>query len=230
LPNRKAQNQRSHEGYTLIEVLVALVIFSAMMILAGVALNQGLLQYHGLVDRGLNFWDHAKQIWLDKSFHSVADYYVFTKKDRWFPYFKGDFDSITYVTLAPFVGELPVVVWIKKEPDTHNKIQLRYYEMPVLAKTGEELEKENVFATYRNSPSYKVLSDLDQVDFTFYSCETQPPQRCGWNSTFDGSKAKILPSAVKIAYRRDNEKGFMLFEINVNSLIKESYDEVYLQQ
>jgi general secretion pathway protein J len=217
------------KGYTLMEVLVALVIFSAMMLLAGAALNQGLSQYRGLVDRGLNFWDHAKKIWLDKSFHSMTDYFVFTKSDRWFPYFKGDLDYISYVTLAPFVGEMPVVVWLKKERGENNKFQLMYYEMPVYVKTAEDLDKDYISNEYRKGSPYAVLSELDQVDFSFYGCETQNA-RCRWYSALDGKSFKSLPTAVRISYRRGSENGFLLFSINVNSEVKKSYDESLYQQ
>jgi general secretion pathway protein J len=221
---------RRNDGYTLIEVLVALVIFVAMLGLAGAALNQGLTQYRGLVDKGLNFWDHAKKIWLDKSFNSMTDYYVFTEKDRWFPYFKGDLELMSYVTLAPLVGELPVAVWLRKEQGPNNKFLLQYYEMPVLTKKAEDLEGDTVLGGYRNGPSYRILSEMDQIDFGFYSCETPPSQICGWNSTFEGSKAKLLPQAVRIAYRQGNDNGFMLFYVNVNSPDKKSYNEARTQE
>jgi len=208
---------------------VALVIFSSMMLLAGAALNQGLSQYRGLVDRGLNFWDHAKKIWLDKSFHSMTDYYVFTRSDRWFPYFKGDLDYISYVTLAPFVGEMPVVVWLKKERGENNKFQLMYYEMPVQVKTAEDLDKDYISNEYRKGLPYAVLSELDQIDFSFYGCGTQNAG-CRWYGVLDGKSFKSLPTAVRISYRRGSENGFLLFHINVNSEVKKSYDESLDQQ
>jgi general secretion pathway protein J len=221
---------RNSKGYTLIEVLVALVIFSSMMLLAGAALNQGLSQYRGLIDQGLNFWESARKIWLDKSFNSATDYYVFTKADRWFPYFKGDFNYINYVTLSPFVGEQPVVVWMKKELGENNKWQLLYYEMPVYTRNADELDADYTFGRYREGVMYKVLSELDQIDFSFYNCDILSSSACRWESTFDGRTTKYLPSAIKITYKRGSENGLMLFHINVNSMVKQSYDEAYTEQ
>jgi general secretion pathway protein J len=220
---------KSSKGYTLIEVMVAIVIFSSMMLLAGVALNQGLGQYRGLVDKGLNFWDHAQKIWLDKSFHSMTDYYIFTKSDRWFPYFKGDLNYISYITLAPLVGDEPVVVWLKKEQEENNKFQLLYYEMPVHVKTAEDLEKDYISNEYRKGLPYAILAELDQVDFSFYGCDAKKAN-CHWQSAYDGKSFKFLPDAVKISYRRGSESGFLLFSTNVNSEIKKSYDESLNQQ
>ena len=147
---------RSHpDGYTLIEVLVALVIFTSMLMLAGVALNQGLVQYHGLEQRGLNFWEYAKPIWIDKSFNSATDYYVHTRADGWFPYFRGDRNSVSYVSLAPFSGDLPVVVWVMREEEENGKYALVYYELPVYTKTWEEIDRHVAFNDYKKGQSFK---------------------------------------------------------------------------
>src|SRR5208283_6146541 len=78
------------KGYTFIEVLVAMAIFSSMIMLATMALNQGLKQYRGLMEKGVNFWDKAKYLWIDSSFGTVVDYYVYKEKVGWAPYFYGD--------------------------------------------------------------------------------------------------------------------------------------------
>ena len=103
------------KGYTLIEVLVAMAIFGSMLTLGGLALNQGLKQYQGLAEKGINFWDQAKEIGIGKSFHSMIDYYVYTRSEGWIPYFRGNENEISYVSLSPLAGTVPVIVWIRKE-------------------------------------------------------------------------------------------------------------------
>ena len=53
--------KRISEGYTLIEVVIAIAIFSFMIALATAALNQGLKQYQHMMDKGINLWDAAKK-------------------------------------------------------------------------------------------------------------------------------------------------------------------------
>jgi general secretion pathway protein J len=207
-------------------VLVALVIFTAMLMLAGMALNQGLTQYHGLVEKGLNFWDYAKPIWIDKSFNSATDYYVHTRSDGWFPYFKGGRDGVSYVSLAPFAGELPVVVWIKSEDGDGGKRSLVYYETPVYTKTYEEIDRDYIFNDYKKGKSFKLLEGVGGIEFSFYGYDFTK-RMYQWYSSFDGNKMKALPSLVKISYSRDPGRGDLIVRINVNSLAKRVYDEEY---
>ncbi len=149
-------NRYPFKGYTLIEVLVALAIFSSMMMLAGVALNQGLKQYHGLAEKGIGFWDYAKKIWIDKSFNSTIDYYVYRRGDRWFPYFKGNQEGISYISLAPLAGDLPVVIWIRNEAAENGMRSLVYYELPIYTKSYEEIERNYIFGDYKKGRSIKL--------------------------------------------------------------------------
>lgn len=214
------------KGFTLIEILVAMAIFTAMLVLAGTALNQGLQQYQGLVEKGIGFWKYAKIIWIDKSFNSTADYYVKTRSDKWFPYFKGSQESISYVSLAPFAGQLPVVVWIKNEAQADGKRTLRYYELPVYTKTIAEIERDEVFGDYKKGKTFNLLEDVEGITFSFYGCDIVD-QQCRWTNLFDGSKMKTLPSSVKIEYVDKGERGNMIFAIRINSLLKTNYNDLF---
>jgi general secretion pathway protein J len=214
------------EGYTLIEVLIATAIFTTMLLLAGMALNQGLSQYQGLVEKGLNFWDYAKNVWIDKSFNSATDYYVYTRSDGWFPYFKGNQEGISYVSLSPFAGEAPVVVWIKKVSADSGMKSLIYYELPVYTKSYEDIDRDEVFGDYKKSKSLVFMDAMDDMDISFYGYDLRN-RKYGWYSSFNGNRMKTLPSRVKMTYSRNGMKGSLLFTINVNSLMKTGYDERY---
>jgi general secretion pathway protein J len=217
------------KGYTLIEVLVAMAIFSSMVMLAGVALNQSLKQYHGLAEKGIGFWDNAKKIWIDKSFNSTIDYYVYTRTDEWFPYFKGSQEGISYISLAPLAGEIPVVVWIRNEAEANGKRSLVYYELPVYTKTYEEIERNYIFADYKKGRSLKLLEGVEGIGFSFYGYDIIE-NKYEWSSNFDGSRMKLLPSSIIISYSHNGKKDRLVFGINVNSLAKIYYNEIYLTQ
>jgi len=226
-PSRYPHRDRAHhKGYTLIEVLVAVVIFTAMLMLAGMALNQGLTQYHGLLEKGLNFWEYAKNIWIDKSFNSATDYYVHTRSDRWFPYFRGSQEGVSYVSLAPFAGELPVVIWIRSEDSEKGKRSLVYYELPVYTKTYEEIDRDYVFGEYKKGKSFRLLEGVENIEFGFYGYDAAKGMY-QWYGGFEGNKLKILPSLVRISYTDESGPGKLVFSINVNSLMKRNYDEAY---
>ena len=197
-----------------------------MLLLAGMALNQGLMQYQGLVEKGLNFWDFAKKIWIDKSFNSTIDYYVYTRSDKWFPYFKGNHEGMSYVSLSPFAGELPVVVWIKNITDNNGKRALVYYELPVYTKSYDDMDRDEVFGDYKKGQSFRVLDSVDGMEISFYGYDRRNGQY-GWYGSFDGNKMKALPSLIKVSYSQNGAKGSMLFTINVNSSMKTGYETLY---
>ncbi|MBM4276260.1 MAG: prepilin-type N-terminal cleavage/methylation domain-containing protein [Deltaproteobacteria bacterium] len=224
----KPQVRFSSKGYTLIEVLVAMAIFSSMLMLAGVALHQGLKQYHGLAEKGIGFWEYAKEIWIDKSFNSTIDYYVHTRSDGWFPYFKGSQDGISYISLAPLAGEVPVVAWIRNEAEANGMRSLVYYELPVYTKSYEEIERDYIFGDYKKGRTIKLLEGVEGIEFSFYGYDFLG-RKYGWYKNFDGSKMKILPSSIVISYHRNGKKDRLVFGVHVNSFLKMTYNDVYIK-
>lgn len=218
--------RRAPAGYTLIEVVVAIAVFSAMMLLAGSAMNQALRQYQGLVEKGLNFWEHAQKIWMDKSFHSVVDYNVNIPGYGWFPYFRGNGQGVSYVTLAPFAGDLPVVVWIRKESGEDGKARLVYYELPVYAKSYREIESDLNSGEYARNGNVKILENMDQVGFSFYGYDVRDGKH-KWRDTFEGRETRQLPLLVRISYSRAGEERVFMYGIHVNSQYKRGYQEIY---
>ncbi|HYA14754.1 MAG TPA: hypothetical protein VEF33_10495, partial [Syntrophales bacterium] len=203
-------------------------IFSAMLILGGMALNQGLKQYQGLIEKGLCFWDYAKKIWTDKSFNSIIDYYVNTSTQGWFPYFRGNQDGISFVTLAPFAEDLPVVVWIRKEMMEDGKIKLVYYELPVYAKSYQKLEEDFASGAYRKGRSVEILEGADRIQFEFYGYDVRD-EKHKWRNIFEGAETKQLPLLVRIDYMRGGENRMFMYAIHVNSQMKRSYNYLYGQ-
>jgi general secretion pathway protein J len=220
--------RRVASGYTLIEVVVAMAIFSGMVLLGGMALNQGLKQYQGLLERGLCFWDYARKIWTDKSFHSTVDYYVYTNAKGWFPYFSGNREGLSFVTLAPFAGDLPVVVWIRKEVMEAGKIRLVYYELPVYAKSYQEIEGDFMSGAYRKGRSITILEGADRIQFEFYGYDVRD-EKHKWRTVFEGAETKQLPLLVRIYYKLGGEKRMFIYAIHVNSQMKRGYQNRYEQ-
>lgn len=220
--------RRAAVGYTLIEVVVAIAIFSAMLLLGGMALNQGLKQYQGLVEKGLLFWDYAQGIWTDKSFHSAIDYYVHTDAHGWFPYFRGNQEGISFVTLAPFAGDIPVAVWLKKEKANGGKMKLVYYELPVYAKSYRNLEDDFASGAYRKGPSVKILEDVEKIKFEFYGYSVRDEKHL-WRSVFEGADTRQIPLLVRIGYMQGGEKKTLMYAIHVNSQMKRGYEQSYQQ-
>lgn len=203
-----------------------MAIFSSMVLLASMALNQGLKQYQGLTERGLNFWDHARYVWIDRSFNSAIDYYIRTRDKGWTPYFISNSEVISYVTLAPLAGDLPVVAWIKNEREANGKSSLVYYELPVYTKTWKDIDREYVFGDYKKGNSVKLLEGLENLKVSAYAYDSEK-HGYYWHEDYDARKARILPASVMISFLKEGKKGKLIFSLNVNSTIKKSYDEAY---
>jgi general secretion pathway protein J len=225
--NRSYRPERSSfKGYTLIEVLVAMAIFGSMLTLGGLALNQGLRQYQGLAEKGINFWEQAKEIGIGKSFHSMADYFVYTRSDGWVPYFRGNENEISYVSLSPLAGTVPVIVWIRKEAEGGGKQSLVYYELPVYTKTYEDIERDSIFAAYKEGKSARILEGVENLEIRFYGYDLVRREN-GWSWDYEGRKKKILPTTVVISYTRDGNSEKLVFGTHVNSNAKMAYNETY---
>ena len=202
-----------------------MAIFSSMIMLATAALDQGLRQYRGLMEKGVNFWDKAKFLWIDSSIGSVVDYYVFKDYTGWFPYFYADGERISYISLSPLSGDLPVVAWIVKEKRDNGLFAVVYYELPVYTKTWKELELDYATGNYKKGSSLLLLDGVTDIDMEFYGLDASR-KKGEWSQDFDGSKRKSLPSTIKLTYVSAGKKQTLLFCINTNSMRKSDYNEI----
>lgn len=230
LDTRACHNRvaKASKGYTLIEVIVSVAIFSAMVTLGTMALDQGLKQYHRVIDKGINFWENAKYIWVGKSFGSMVDYYISARSTGWFPYFQGNNERISYVSSSPLAGDSPVVVWIRNERQDDGSRSLVYYELPVYAEKKEALDRHYIFGDFKKGNTVTLLQGVADVEFSFYGYDL-PDKKWKWDSVFDGSKRRLLPQAVKISYRdrETQEKKTVVFGIHTNSMNKMRYNGMY---
>jgi len=216
--------QGGKHGYTLIEVLISVAIFGAIVGIATMALDQGLKQYHRLVETGINFWDHAKYLWLNRSFNSMADYYVNTRADGWFPYFVGTQDRISYVTIAPFASEGPVVVWIIKEREEGGSTALVYYEIPVYTMSFDDIERAYVFQDYKKGKSIRLFEHIEDLEVTFYGYHRLKNQWL-WTSEFNGNDAKNLPRLVNLTFTdtERHEKKRLVFGVSTDGTARAKF-------
>lgn len=220
----------SKGGYTILEVLIAVAIFSAMVTMSTMALNQGLKQYHNLIEKGINFWDNAKHLWINKSLASAVDYYVYSKDAGWFPYFKGDQELISYVSLSPLTGNEPVLAWIRNERMNDGSRSLVYYELPVYSMGINDIERQYAFGDFKKGKSIILLKEIQDVEIRFYGYEIRNAKWV-WTGDFDGKKRRVLPEIIRVDYRKkdDKEKRTLILGVNTNSMIKTIYNEIYYE-
>lgn len=203
-----------------------MAIFTSMVLLATMALNQGLKQYQGLMEKGINFWDNAKGLWINRSIGSAFDYYVQKDNRRWFPYFYGSQDRISYVSLSPVAGDTPVVAWIVKERQDNGKYSMVYYELPVYTKTFAGIDRAYALGEFKKGQSVKFLEDIEELEVRYYGHDFSR-KRDDWFRDFDGMEKMVLPSLITLGYTVNGKKNTRTFAINTNSLRKIIYNEIY---
>ena len=115
---------------------------------------------------------------------------------------------------------------MKNSAEENGKRSLVYYELPVYTKSYEEIERSEVFGDYKKGASFKILHDVDLIEFNFYGYDLQE-KKYKWSNTFNGNRTKMIPSLIKITYRNEGKANNLLFNIKVNSRTKLGYDTIY---
>ncbi len=217
--------KRFSKGYTLLEVLIATLIFSSIVLIATGALNQSMSQYKALMERGVSFWDYAKYEWIQRSFASALDYYVNDEKGNWFPYFIGNQDYVSYISL-PLTAEGAVAVWIKKEKQKNGNYSIVYYELPIYAENFKDIQKKYTFEEYKKGLSVVLWNDLKEVEIEYYGYDFSK-NAYEWFKSYEGIKRLILPEMIRFSLMKDNDKFSVIFRININSTYKWYYNEIF---
>jgi general secretion pathway protein J len=201
-------------GYTLIEVLVAIAIFTAMVMFCVMALQQSLMQYKSVMDEGINFWKYGSKFWLHKSAGGVVGYYI-NEKNQWFPYFMCNDSRVSYVSSSPLTGNLPVVVWLVKEK-TKDGTSLVYYELPVYTYGYEEIERLYFFGDYKKGSSFVILEGVSGISMEVY-VKDRLTNRWEWKSDYDGKQSDTMPGGIRITYTGGGRKHAIFLAIYTNS-------------
>ncbi|KJR40401.1 prepilin-type [Candidatus Magnetoovum chiemensis] len=214
-----------HSGYTIIEVLIATAIFTSMLMLSTAALQQGLNQYKKVMDEGIKFWSYAENFWINRSFSGIFDYYVNYNSD-WFPYFSMDGDRISYVTYSALANDAPVAAWIVKEKMKNAfGYSVVYYELPVLTKGYDDIEKDYTSKSYKKGARIVLFENVSFVDFQCFAIEALSWSG-RWLHSYNAKDGKMLPEKIKISFQKDRKKLNLTFSIYNNSTIKKRYTDL----
>lgn len=210
----------------MIEVLLATLIFSMIVILASFSLQQGLKYYHGIATRGLNFWKRAELLWMNRIFSATIDYYVHdSERRRWYPFFLGGEELIVGVSGIGLGERLPVLYFLVREVEQGGKFALVYYELPVYTMNHKDIREIIDFKRYKQGRRIILFSDLNRVEFSYLGFDESNVER--WYTRYEGWRYQRLPTLVRIDLSQDGSDDTIYLPIYVNSLHKGIYDEIY---
>jgi prepilin-type N-terminal cleavage/methylation domain-containing protein len=205
------------DGYTLIEVIVAVAIFTMMAALSVAALDQGLRQYRKLLHEGTDFWKYAGSLWINKSFSGMFEN-VITNNGSQVPYFECGQDMISYASVSPLAGSTPVVVWLVREGGN-----VVYYELPLNARGEKSLSEDYLLRNYASGNRMVILEGAENVVFGCKALDTET-MISSWREIYSGRSGGRLPEAVRILYTRNGMPGMMYFSVFANSFDYASYN------
>lgn len=223
----KKMMRSSHKGYTLIEAIIAVAIFSMMMVILNLFFVQQMNEFKKISDKGFDVWNNAKFIWFNKLVSSAHDYYVYSKVRGWGPYFIGRDDYFSFVSLSPIAKDNPVLVWIVKEKSQGGGVDLVVYEREVKTETLYDIENIFLSGEYKQGARYVILENCDDLVFEYFGMYADDKKK-RWFRDFDGLKAKLLPEVIKIVYFENREKRELYQQILNNSTLKGYYEEIYM--
>lgn len=187
-------------GYTLLEVIIALLIFTIMSVLAVRAFEQSLRQYELFKLRDGDLWEEKKWILLNRTFQCLIPYNLSNPRAQRYPYFIGRQNIISYVSNCPIVNDLPVIVFLEKELDQSGKFKLVYYEFPIYSSDYSEIKRLEFTKEYRRGTKLIYLSDVEFIELFFFGYD-QIEKRWKWFMEFDGAQTISIPRIVKISYK-----------------------------
>ena len=217
----------NNTGFTLVEVLVATLVLSMVIYLATLSYSLFLDTWkRKKLSDVTAMQQYRSHFLLRNSLESIFDYYVTDpeseKNNRRFPFFKGEKESLEFVTLSSVfhkgkpavarirlkkseVGNLKALIY---EETSLNGTYIRYYD-DVLEYKNEMLICDNLKSvSIRYFGVWEVKYDLEKDAFvTEYK----------WRETFKGKKRNATPNTIEMMIVSGEGETRLVFSIMAHS-------------
>lgn len=222
-------------GFTLIEVLIATMVLSALIYLAMLSYSMFLNVWEEkrLTDTSaIN--DYRSHILVRSALESIYDYYVTDpaneKTGRYYPFFKGEGDRLEFVTLSSVFNKgLPAVARLRLErQDTADG---EYYKV-----IYEEMPLDQTYIKYADvKPEYShamvVYTDVKKINIRYYGeWEIRwVPERDDfetvyrWQKTFHGEERNTIPEAIELTLNTRTTETTLFFPVIANNVYKRAF-------
>ena len=226
---------RNAKGFTLIEVLIATMVLSAVVYLATISCSMF-----------LNVWEkkrltdtsainaYRSHILVRSALESIYDYYVTDpaneKAGRYYPFFNGEGDMLEFVTLSSvFKKGVPAAARIRldNQPAGDENYRAIVYEEAPLDNAYIKYSGDNL----KYSRLMTVYTGVKKINIRYYGIwETKwMPEKDGfetiykWQKTFDGKKKNAVPEIIEMTLITDNGDKALLFPVRGNNVYKRGF-------
>jgi prepilin-type N-terminal cleavage/methylation domain-containing protein len=233
VPRSAIRNRNA--GFTLLEVLIATMVLSAVVYLATLSYSMFLNVWEEkrLTDTSaIN--DYRSHILVRSALESIYDYYVTDpaneKAGRYYPFFKGKGDMIEFVTLSSvFSKGAPAIARLRLE--RQDMAAGEYYKV-----IYEEAPLDQTYIKYADdkteySHAMVVYTEVKKINIRYYGeWETRwVPERYDfetvyrWQETFCGEKRNTVPETIELTLNTKAAETTLLFPVRANNVYKRAF-------
>lgn len=196
---------RTLKGFSLLEMLVAIVVLSVVIGISTLAYSTFIRQWDGHLGRFDEAQAQYQRLeWLAGALHDTLPYLVRDQNGATGVYFLGRDDGLTLVTMSPIfaIGE-PALIRVFREPDQDGKWQLVYEEAPfaadLLARTDQRMDFRHrlVIATSLPLPRFRYFGLTDAQ--TLSMIDDVAAAGRAWSEEYDGMRRRYHPDKIELS-------------------------------
>jgi prepilin-type N-terminal cleavage/methylation domain-containing protein len=213
---------KNYKGYTLIEVLVSMVIFSVLITLAVSSYRYFFSSLGKNVNQDYKLSLLTQRKIMNVTVKSLEPYYFMSYESKPTLFFYGTKTSVSFISYSPSYLDEPLVISTLFITDSNK--ELRYCERAL----GSLKLNSYVFRT-NDCPESKLYFEGENIDIAYFGWENalelsdyyseyldvviKPEPK--WRNEYNGAEANTLPLFIKITHTTKNSllpKEFM-FEL-----------------
>lgn len=200
-----------NQGFTLVEMLVVLFIFSMVISLVMFGFEQGRSQWLRTLNENQGFQESYKKFkWLNSAFNqAIASNFQIEFSDS-SPYFKGNEKSVSFLSESPILGGPGTYAWIeiKQRLSTEGDKSIVYYETP---------NADPYYGTYHTEQTKELIlfEHVDEYKWSFYIDDMADGPNGGrirvgrhWANEFDSYDDSQMPVLIKLNVKLNNGEGY----------------------
>jgi len=209
------RGNNKHNGFTLIELMVTMVIMAIIMALATMALSQ----FNGYVDKSGRGFDARINQYLSierlrETIAQMSDYYVKNNLKKTVLFFEGTDEEVKFVSRIGWVEETPTLNWLAVENDEFDA-SLKALVLYQVSALSDPLFEQRLFPEKEDMKRYTILSGAREIRLTYLGIENFRQvypfgttdnflKNLRWNGSYQGKDTGYLPNKIKVNIEWDD--------------------------
>jgi prepilin-type N-terminal cleavage/methylation domain-containing protein len=223
--------KRNLKGFSLIEILVAMVILSAVILISNQAFSFFSNKWNGQLGRFDNIFGQARlNMVIDDVIRNTIPYIV-TTTEGYGLYFEGNRNGFVAVSSSSLNDpDTPAVIRLSAIQQSDFSFILQYEEAPMsitVLRTNQDVVDFNEAIT--------LQANIEDIQFEYYglaaieNSQDNSARDLVWEHSFNGIEKREHPQKVRVFYRQNNTVSSQIFEliaptVGMKTLLSEGVD------